>query len=161
MAGLGLAELDEILARHGREAGNLLPILQEAQRAYGYLSEEAMEQIAEGVGVPVAKVFGVATFYSLFATAPKGKHVIRLCESAPCHLRGALEVCAALQETLQIKPGETTADGLFTLEYTSCLGVCGVAPVMMIDDVVYGNLTPDRVREIVADLRKAAAAAGQ
>ncbi|MGQ9780376.1 MAG: NADH-quinone oxidoreductase subunit NuoE [Bacillota bacterium] len=152
-------EIEAIIARHGGEASKLLPILQETQRRYGYLPEEAMQRIADALGLPVAKVFGVATFYSLFAVAPKGKHVIRVCENAPCHLRGAEEVFAALEEELGIKPGETTADGLFTLEQTSCLGVCGVAPVMMVDEVVYGNLTPTRVREIIANYRRAAAGA--
>jgi len=156
---LGVVEAKEIAAivdRHGREASKLLPILQETQRRYGYLPEEAMQQIADALSLPVAKVFGVATFYSLFAVAPKGQHIIRVCENAPCHLRGAEEVFAALREELGIQPGETTADGLFTLEQTSCLGVCGVAPVMMVDEVVYGNLTPTRVREIIANYRRAA-----
>ena len=161
MAEPGLAELARIIERHGRDAGKLIPILQETQRAYGYLSEQAMQQVAETLGVTVGKVFGVATFYSLFATAPKGKHIIRLCESAPCHIRGAEEICTALEEELGVSPGQTTADGLFTLEYTSCLGVCGVAPAMMVDEVVYGNLTVAKVREIIGDYRRTAVAAGQ
>ncbi len=161
MAEPGPAELAGIIDRHGRDPGKLLPILQETQRAYGYLSEQAMQQVAEALGIPLSKVFGVATFYSLFATAPKGRHVVRLCESAPCHLRGAEEICAALEEELGVAPGQTTADGLFTLEYTSCLGVCGVAPAIMIDDVVYGNLTAAKAREIIADYRRTALAAGQ
>lgn len=157
MAVVEATQIEAIVARHGCEATKLLPILQETQRLYGYLPEEAMQRIADALGLPLAKVFGVATFYSLFATAPKGKHIIRVCENAPCHLRGAEEIFAALREELGVEPGETTADGLFTLEHTSCLGVCGVAPVMMIDEVVYGNLTPERVREILANYRRAAA----
>lgn len=157
MADIGLARLEEILSRHKRDAGNLIPILQETQRAYGYLSQEAMQRIADFAGVPLGKVYGVATFYTLFATSPKGRHVIRVCESAPCHVRGAEEIFASLEAELGIAPGETTRDGLFTLEYTSCLGVCGVAPAMMIDETVYGNLTPARIKEIIADYRRTAA----
>lgn len=161
MAEPGLSELARIIDRNGRDAGKLIPILQEAQRVYGYLSEQAMQQVAETLGITVGKVFGVATFYSLFATAPKGKHIIRLCESAPCHIRGAAEICAALEDELGVSPGQTTADGLFTLEYTSCLGVCGVAPAMMVDEAVYGNLTVAKVKEIIGDYRRTAVAAGQ
>lgn len=157
MAELGLARLEEILSRHEPVASKLIPILQETQRVYGYLSQEAMERIADYTGVPLGKVYGVATFYTLFATSPKGRHIIRVCESAPCHVRGAEEIFAALQEELGVQPGETTRDGLFTLEYTSCLGVCGVAPAMMVDEAVYGNLTPARIREIIADYRREAA----
>lgn len=161
MAGTDLAELAKIIGRYGRDAGKLIPILQETQRVYGYLSDQAMQQVAEALGLSVGKVFGVATFYSLFATAPKGKHIIRLCESAPCHIRGAEEICAALEQELGVSPGQTTADGIFTLEYTSCLGVCGVAPAVMVDDVVYGNLTAAKVKEIIGDYRRTAVAAGQ
>lgn len=161
MAEPGLSELAEIIDRNGRDAGRLIPILQEAQRVYGYLSEPAMQQVADALGITVGKVFGVATFYSLFATAPKGMHIIRLCESAPCHIGGAEEICAALEEELGVSPGQTTADGLFTLEYTSCLGVCGVAPAMMIDETVYGNLTVAKVKDIIGDYRRMAVAAGQ
>lgn len=161
MAEFDLAELTQIIDRYGRDSGKLIPILQETQRVYGYLSEEAMRQVADALDLPLGKVFGVATFYSLFATAPKGKHIVRLCESAPCHVRGAEEICAALRNELGVAPGETTADGLFTLEYTSCLGVCGVAPAIMIDDVVFGNLTPERIGEIIAEYRRMAVAAGQ
>ena len=161
MADLDFARLDEIIEAQGHRPDRLIPILQEAQRAYGYLPEEAMRRIADALGMPVGKVFGVATFYSLFAIAPKGKHIVRVCESAPCHVRGAEDVFAALEEELGVAPGRTTADGFFTLEHTSCLGVCGVAPAMMIDDVVYGNLTPEKTREIIASYRQAATAAGQ
>jgi len=161
LAELGLTELEIIINRHNRDGGQLIPILQEVQRLHGYLSEADMRQIADALNIPVSKVFGVATFYSLFATTPKGKHLIRLCESAPCHIRGAEEICGTLQKELGVAPGETTADGLFTLEYTSCLGVCGVAPVMMIDAVVYGNLTAGKVKEVLASYRQAAAAAAR
>ncbi len=161
MADCGLAELAKILDKHGRAPDRLIPILQETQRCYGYLPQDALRGIAEALGVTLAKVYGVASFYSLFALTPKGRHIIRLCESAPCHLRGAEDIRQTLQDELGIAPGETTKDGLFTLEYTSCLGVCGVAPAVMIDEVVYGNLTAAKIREIIAGYRQAAAAAGR
>ncbi|MGE5550329.1 MAG: NADH-quinone oxidoreductase subunit NuoE [Bacteroidota bacterium] len=161
MAEPDFARLDEIVTKHDRKPDRLIPILQETQSTYGYLPEGAMRRIADALGIPVGKVYGVATFYSLFAVAPKGKHIIRVCESAPCHVRGAEEIFAALEAELGIAPGQTTADGFFTFEHTSCLGVCGVAPVMMIDDVVYGNLTMEKTREIIASYRRAATAAGE
>ena len=161
MAEHSLAEVGDIIGRHGREAGELIPILQEAQRVYGYLSEAAMRQIADALGVPLGKVYAVASFYSLFALAPKGKHIIRLCESGPCHVRGVEGILKAIENELGVAPGQTTADGLFTLEHTSCLGACGRAPVMMAGDVLYEDLTPAKVKEIIARYRQAAPAAGE
>lgn len=137
-----------ILNHQGRD-GALIDVLHETQAVYGYLPEETLTQIAQGLGVPLSKVYGVATFYSLFTLKPKGRHIIRLCESAPCHLRGAMDVLQAIESELSIKPGQTTPDDKFTLEFTSCLGVCGVAPAMMIGDQVYGNLTPDKVKDVL------------
>lgn len=146
-------ELATVLEKYRQSPGFLLDVLYEAQAVNGYLSREIIQQIAEGLEIPESKVYGVATFYSLFKTAPTGQFIIRLCESAPCHIRGAGEVLAAIEETLGIKPGETTPDGKFSLEFTSCLGLCGVAPAIMIGDQVYGNLTPDRVKEILHKVR--------
>lgn len=144
-----IAEVNEILCKHKNREGALIDVLHEIQELFGYLPEQAMKQVAEGLSLPLSKVYGVATFYSLFTLEPKGKYVIRLCESAPCHIRGAGEVLSAIEEELNIKPGETTQDGKFTLEFTSCLGVCGVAPAIMIGDQVYGNLTPEKVKEVL------------
>ena len=141
--------LGEVIKKYKEFPGSLLDVLHEAQEIDGYLSRDVMQQIAEGLGISESKVYGVATFYSLFKTAPTGQFIIRICESAPCHIRGAQEVLEAIEETLGIKPGETTLDGKFTLEFTSCLGLCGVAPAIMINDQVYGNLTSDRVKEVL------------
>lgn len=145
----GFAGVEEILSRYQGREGALIDVLHETQSIYGYLPEEALKQIADGLGLSLGKVFGVATFYSLFSLTPKGKNIIRLCESAPCHIRGALEVLQAIQEELKIKPGQITEDGNFSLEFTSCLGVCGVAPAIMIGDRVIGNLSPEKVVEIL------------
>ena len=141
--------LGEVIKKYKEFPGSLLDLLHEVQEIDGYLSRDVMQQIAEGLGISESKVYGVATFYSLFKTAPTGQFIIRICESAPCHIRGAQEVLEAIEQTLGIKPGETTLDGKFTLEFTSCLGLCGVAPAIMINDQVYGNLTSDRVKEVL------------
>jgi NADH:ubiquinone oxidoreductase subunit E len=131
--------------------------LHDLQRANprNYLTGEDLRLVAEYLDLPLSHVHDAVTFYSMFSLVPRGRHIIRLCDSPPCHLAGAWSLLSALQEELGIGVGETTPDGLFTLELTSCLGVCGVAPAMMIDDQVYGNLDPERVRGILAGYREA------
>ncbi|NLY88743.1 MAG: NADH-quinone oxidoreductase subunit NuoE [Firmicutes bacterium] len=141
--------LSQVIAEHNSDPGALLDILRDAQEIHGYLSTAVMEEVADQLDIPVSRVYGVATFYTLLATEPKGKYIIRVCESPPCHIRGAVNILETLKEVLGVNPGETTEDKKFTLELTSCLGVCGVAPAMMIGDQVYGNLTPERVKEIL------------
>ena len=144
------SDLSAILTKYRKSPGFLLQILTEAQAIYGYLSRDVNQTIAEEMAIPESKVYGVATFYSLFKTAPTGQYIIRICESAPCHIRGAQSVLTTIEETLGIKPGETTPDGKFTLECTSCLGLCGVAPAIMVGDQVFGNLTPEMVKKVIA-----------
>jgi len=146
--------IGKIIADWREKPGPLLPVLQAVQNEVGYLSEEVLITIASGLDLPLSKVYGVATFYTLFNTKPKARHIIRLCESAPCHVEGAGEILAALERALGVKVGESTPDGLFTLETASCLGVCGVAPAIMIDDEVYGNLTPRDIDWILARYRE-------
>lgn len=144
--------VEEIIQRYQGDPSSLIDVLHETQSVYGYLTNETVEEIAEGLDIPASKVYGVASFYTLFNTEPKGKYIIRVCESAPCHIKGAQEVIDAIRETLGIRPGETTQDKKFTLEFTSCLGVCGVAPAVVIGEQVYGNLTPERIKEILKQL---------
>ncbi|MDP3488265.1 MAG: NAD(P)H-dependent oxidoreductase subunit E [Bacillota bacterium] len=134
------------------EPGGLLKALHALQNsnANNFLSPQDMELVAEAFGVPLAKVWGVATFYSLYSTRPRGRYIIRVCESAPCHVVGAHNILTALGKTLNVRTGETTADGKFTLEVTSCLGICGVAPAIMINDTVHGNLTPELLASVLA-----------
>lgn len=154
---MAIAEKDRavqnIIDRHLQLEGNLLPILHAIQAELGYLPESAMAQVARALKIPLSKVYGTATFYSLFATHPKGEYVIRICESAPCHIQGAQEVIEALEKELGIKVGETTPDRKFTLELASCIGVCGVAPAIMINEQVHGNLTPAMIPGIIARYR--------
>jgi len=127
----------------------LIPVLSEVNATLGYLSTDAMAEVSRLLRVPGSRVLSVASFYRMLSTQQLGRHVIRFCESAPCHVMGGRELWQALQEALQLGPGETSADGKWTLLTTSCLGVCGVGPVMVIDDDVYGNVTPGQLPEIL------------
>ena len=120
------------------------------QSGYNFLSPHDIELAAEVFDLPVASVWGTATFYSLFSMTPRGKYVIRVCESAPCHVVGALNILTQLESELKVKVGETTKDGRFTLEVASCLGVCGVAPAVMINENIHGNLTPQSLAAVLA-----------
>jgi NADH:ubiquinone oxidoreductase subunit E len=115
----------------------------------GYIPRTEVEKLANELKIPPAKVFGAATFYSMFNTQPHGEHIVRFCEDAPCHVAGGRAVFDAIRTVLNLEPGQTSADGKWSFEMTSCIGVCGVGPVMMVDDAVYGNLTPERVAEIL------------
>ena len=144
------SKIDEIIDRYQEEKTPLMAILEDVSQIYGYLPKDVLERISHKTGIPSSKIYGVATFYSFFETKPVGRFVIRICKNAPCHVLGATDVLAAVKRELGVKEGETTKNGLFTLEVTSCLGVCGVAPAMMINDITYGNLNAERIREIFA-----------
>lgn len=159
MAGKALdeAKVQELVAyiRENKETpGVLMPVMQKAQQIFGYLGEEIQEIISDELGVPMSDVYGVATFYSQFALEPKGEHVIGVCMGTACYVRGSQKVLDKLAEELDIPVGKTTKDGLFTLEATRCLGCCGLAPVMMIGDEVYGRLTEAEIPGILAKYRK-------
>lgn len=138
-----LSLLDDVLNEYGSSSSNLITILQKAQDIYGYLPKDVMYCIAEKAGLTPADVIGVATFYSQFRLTPIGKYLIMACQGTACHVNGSERVTAAISEYLGIGNGETTADGLFTLENVACLGCCSLAPVIMINGEAYGNLTPD------------------
>jgi len=142
-------KLKKMIVQYKGEAGALIPVLQEAQQIYSYLPESVLKIIAEEMGIAVAEVYGVATFYSQFRFAPIGKNVIRVCMGTACHVRGALKVLKTMERELGIKAGETTGDGQFTLETVSCVGACGLAPVISVNNKVYGNMTPLKVPEIL------------
>ena len=148
--------MNEVLKRYPSTKENLLDILHDLQEdnPHHYLSDEALVDVADYLGLTLSEVKGTASFYSMFSFTPRGKHIIRICESPPCQLLGASTVLGKLKETLSVEVGETTGDGLFTLETTSCLGVCGVAPAMMIDEEVYGNLTPEKIETIIERMRR-------
>ncbi len=136
--------------RHGATLEALIPILSEVNQMLGYLPAEALAEISDELRVPKSRLFSVASFYHMLSTKPRGRHVIQFCESAPSHVVGGREVWQTLQDELRLAPGETSADGKWSLVTTSCLGICGVGPVIMVDEDIYGNVGPDRVADILA-----------
>ncbi len=144
--------LNVIIEKYGGDREALVEILRDVSQANGYVTPEDLATIAQRLGLPQSHVYSVASFYSLISLKPLGKHVIRFCQDAPCHVAGGREVWEVLEQTLGIPFGATTPDGTWTLLPTSCIGACSVGPVMMVDDEIYGNLTPDRVREILAQV---------
>lgn len=143
------AELQKVIAEYKDQKGALMPIMQHAQEIYGYLPIEVQTMIAEGLDIPLEEVYGVATFYAQFALNPKGRYKISVCLGTACYVKGSGEVYERLQTILGIKGGECTPDGKFSLEACRCVGACGLAPVMMINDEVYGRLNPDDVEDIL------------
>ena len=149
-----LSLLDDILKEYGGISSNLITILQKAQNIYGYLPKDVMYHIADNVGITPADVVGVATFYSQFRLTPIGKYLIMSCQDTACHVNGSERVLNAITNYLGIKSGETTEDGLFTVEEVACLGCCSLAPVIMINGEAYGNLTPDSAVEVIKNIQK-------
>lgn len=140
---------EELLAKYKGFNGALIPVLQEAQEIFGYLSAETMKQISKSQGIPFSKTFGVATFYSQFHLKPRGRNIIRMCQGTACHVRGAAKVFDAVSTDLGVGKNETTEDRRYTLETVACLGACGLAPVMMVNDDTHGRLTPDTAVKMV------------
>lgn len=140
----------EVVEQYGASRDELIPILNEINRKVGYLPNGVLELVSKQLKLPQSKVLSVATFYQMLSTKPRGRHVIQFCESAPCHVAGGRQVWERLQEELNIKAGETTEDGKWSLITVSCLGVCGVGPVIVIDEDLYGNVTPDQLPEILS-----------
>ncbi|HPS78461.1 MAG TPA: NADH-quinone oxidoreductase subunit NuoE [Thermoanaerobaculaceae bacterium] len=131
------------------EEGRLIPLLQRVQEKDGFLSRERIEEIHKQSGIPLAQIYGVATFYAQFRFTPVGKNLVRVCHGTACHVSGANEITKAMEDELGIVTGETTADGLFTLEMVSCLGCCSLAPVIMINNSTHGNLTEKEVKKVL------------
>jgi len=142
--------VNEVVAQYSASRDELIPILNEINRKIGYLPNGVLEMVSKQLKLPQSKVLSVATFYQMLSTKPRGRHVIQFCESAPCHVVGGRQVWERLQEELNIKAGETTEDGKWSLITVSCLGVCGVGPVVVIDEDLYGNVTPDLLPEILS-----------
>jgi NADH-quinone oxidoreductase subunit E len=144
------AKVCEILDRHQRNAARLIPILQEVQGEYRYLPEEILTFVATSLGLPPARVFGVATFFSHFTLKPRGKYTIRLCDGTACHVRDSIAILDALYGRLKLSATHnTTPDMLFTVETVSCLGACGLAPVVVVNEEVHGQMTPAKAIELV------------
>ena len=144
------AKLMGVIAKHKDSKGALIPVLHEAQEIYGYLPIEVQTMIAEGLDVPLSKVYGVVTFYAQFSLYPKGKYNIAVCLGTACYVKGSGDIIDKFKQILNIDVGECTPDGKFSLEATRCIGACGLAPVLTVNEEVYGRLTVDDVEDILA-----------
>lgn len=156
-----LTRASEIIEGYGREQSNLIAIMQEIQAEYKYLSEAALTLIAEKLGVSIAKVYSVATFYENFSLEAKGRYIIKVCAGTACHVRKSQPIYDAIRDYLGLTGKKKTSDdGMFTLETVACLGACGLAPVMTIDGEVHAKMTPEAALALLEDIRKKEAAAG-
>jgi NADH-quinone oxidoreductase subunit E len=138
------------ITQHGNSPAELIPILNDINHELGYLPDIALEEVGRQMQIPKSKLYSVASFYHMFSMTPRGRHIVQFCESAPCHVVGGREVWQTLQAELSLKSGETSTDGRWTLVTTSCLGVCAVGPVIIVDDDIFGNVLPDQVAGILA-----------
>lgn len=146
-------ELKAVFKKYENVPGCLMPVLQDAQDIYGYLPIEVQRMIADALEISLSEVYGVATFYSQFSLTPKGQHRISVCLGTACYVKGADKVLEEIETQLGIKAGECTADRKFSIDTCRCVGACGLAPVIMIDDKVYGKVTPDQVAEILEEYK--------
>ena len=144
------AALDALIAAHKGEAGALMPVLQQAQDIYGYLPVEVQKEIAAGLDVPYSEVFGVVTFYSQFLLNPKGAHPVSVCLGTACYVKGSQSILDKVVARLGCPVGSISPDGKYSVDATRCVGACGLAPVMMVNDDVYGRMTPDQVDDVLA-----------
>lgn len=146
---VSIKAINSIIKNHSQDKRHSLAILQDLQAAFGYIPREAFDILSQYLNVKIARLYAMATFYKALSLTPKGKHLIRVCDGTACHLRGAPVLLDALERSLKIKPGETSADALFTLETVNCLGACAIAPVMVVDDQYYPKVKPDQVEAIL------------
>jgi NADH:ubiquinone oxidoreductase subunit E len=152
-----LVPLRRILAEYGSQKGAVIPILQRIQDAYGYLPKEILAELSKRTGIPLTRLMGVATFYAQFRLARRGKHLIRVCDGTACHVRGAAQNVAALEKAFTLGDDGTSPDYEYTLEIVYCIGSCGLAPVAVVDDRVFGRVEPE---ELVERVREVAPAGG-
>ena len=151
-----IAKVKEICDNHNNDAGELINVLHEVQNNLGYLPREVQEIVAKGLNIPVNRVNGVVSFYAFFTEKPKGKHPISVCLGTACYVRGSDKVLEEVKKVLGIEVGETTPDGVFSLDCLRCVGACGLAPVLTIDGKVYGNVEPKNVRKILESVQEEA-----
>jgi len=142
-------ELTEIFKKYSPKRENVIPLLQDVQEKYGYLSKENLIHISDYLQVPASKIYGVATFYNQFRLNPIGKHIIRVCRGTACHVKGSDKILEKFETELKVKAGETTSDGLFTIETVACVGACSIAPVITIDEEFFGRLQPKEVASLL------------
>lgn len=147
-------KLEEVIEHHQHQQGALMPVLQEAQEIFGCLPIEVQQRISEGIQIPMSDIYGVVTFYSQFSLEPKGEYTISVCMGTACYVRGAKPIVEKIAEMLGIAPGETSADAKFSLVATRCIGACGLAPIMTVNENVYGRLVLEDIPEIVEKYQK-------
>jgi NADH-quinone oxidoreductase subunit E len=140
-----LSKTKKLIKKHGKKKGILIPLLQDIQREYGYVPKEAIDLVAKELNIFPIQIYGILTFYAQFYLSPRGKHIIRVCQGTACHVMGGKELLNYVSEKLGIKEGETTKDGIFSLERVACLGCCGMAPVIVVDNDFYGNCTYQKI----------------
>lgn len=151
---LNFDAIDEVAHKHNVEQGAVIPVLQEIQDTYGYVPPAAIQRIADNMNVPASEIYGIVTFYAQFRLEPLGKYLIKVCHGTACHLCGADMVALTLAQAIGAREGETSEDGLFTVERVACLGCCSLAPVMMVNGEAYGRLTPEGIGKIINEFRK-------
>jgi len=152
---MNVKAVKNILERHERNQSNLIAILRDVQEEFSYLPQEAMEIIAKDLGISPAQVYGCATFYSHFTLEPKGKYVIRVCDGTACHVKRAEDIIKTIEKSLGLVEGKrTSADLLFTLEIVACLGACGLAPVVVVNDEVHGSMNVQKTKDLIESIRK-------
>jgi NADH:ubiquinone oxidoreductase subunit E len=152
--GIWKTKVDEVLKKRGKSKETLLPCLEVIQKACGHIPQEAITYLRKNLDVPSIDIYGVITFYGMLTTKEQGKYVIRICDSLPCYLNKLDGVLGVIEKELGIEAGETSADRKFTLEVVPCLGLCDKAPAMMVNDKIYGNLTEQSVKKIIAELKR-------
>ena len=145
--------LKELLEKYTQDKSNLIQILNEVQEKYGYIPQVAQEEISKYLGIPMAEIYGVITFYARFTLEPKGKYNIAVCLGTACFVNGSEKILEKIKEILKIDVGQTTKDGLFSLEATRCVGACGLAPVFKVNEEVYGKTTPEIAEKVIAEYR--------
>jgi NADH-quinone oxidoreductase subunit E len=159
VAGAPELSIDAIVHKHNVEPGAVIPVLQEIQETYGHVPPIAIQRVAEHLNIPASEIYGIVTFYAQFRLEPLGKNLVRVCHGTACHLGGAEMVAEALAQVTGAREGETSEDGLFTVERVACLGCCSLAPCIMVNDETHGRLTPESVSKVVTEMRRAEASA--
>lgn len=151
---INLKNTEKILEKYPKNKRYTLAMLQDIQRNYEYIPKEAMYEVSKYIESPLNEVYSIATFYKALSLEPKGKFVIKVCNGTACHIRGSDKVLDEIKSSLAIKPGETTEDGLFSVEIVNCVGACALAPVMVINEKYYGNMTKDKVHKVLEEIRR-------
>jgi NADH-quinone oxidoreductase E subunit len=151
---ISIQNTKKILEKYPKDKRYTLAILQDIQRNYDYIPKEAISEVSNYIESPLSEVYTIATFYKALSLKPKGKYVIKVCNGTACHIRGSDKVLDAIKSSLNIQPGDTSEDGLFSIEIVNCVGACALAPVMVINDKYYGNMTKDKVHQVLDEIRR-------